>query len=87
MGMYCIYSNNQYNNSMKGAETVTDLHIPQSSKNKWKRLFKSRISRKHSQLTQADPEDPVAEFESDRSSQSTNDIQNNIDYFDFSFIE
>jgi hypothetical protein len=72
---------------MKDAETATDLHLTQSRKNKWKRLFKSRISRKHSQLTQIDPEDPVAELESDRSSQSTNDIQNNVDYFDFSFIE
>lgn len=72
---------------MKDVEPVADFQLTQARKHKWKRLFKSRLSRKLSQLTQDGSEDPLLEFESDRSSQSTNDIQNNVDYFDFSFIE
>ena len=73
---------------MKDLLPICESQLTQSRKNKWKRLFKSRITRKLSQQTQADPFDTMVEFESDRLPQSTNDIQNNVNYyFDFSFIE
>jgi hypothetical protein len=40
---------------MKDVEAMPDFQISQARKNKWKRLFKNRLSRKLSQQTQSEP--------------------------------
>lgn len=61
--------------------------ISPARREKWRRLFKNRLTRKQSARSETASSELAAEFESDQSSQSTNELQNNVDYFDFSFVE
>jgi hypothetical protein len=58
-----------------------------AKKGKWKRLFKSRVGRKCSISSDLAEEYLDLESDFDKTSQTTNDLQNNVDYFDFTFVE
>lgn len=72
---------------MKELCDSSPYQITPERKNKWKRLFSSRQTRKRAQLCSPSAHTSSFFYDSDQSSQSTDDNQNNVDYFDFSFLE
>lgn len=58
----------------------------QQRRDKWRAVFKRRVQRQFSQRSEQS-DSSLQEWDSDRASQTTNEPQNNVDYFDFSFVE
>ena len=58
----------------------------QARRDKWRAVFKRRLQRQFSQRSETS-DHSLQEWDSDRASQTTSEQQNNVDYFDFSFIE
>jgi effector-binding domain-containing protein len=68
------------------SQAANEPTVPQVKKNKWQQLFKKRQLQKYSLKTEFIEEYIEFEYESDKLSQFTTDIQSNLHYFDFTFV-